>query len=144
MTSSVEHDADCKTTCTFGFKPSNNHGAIIQPSLRRKRPPGLSSFSARILALFLALGFSHTVVLAYEEKDEGGHVLLPGARPDGYSLEDMARLMGQFTTSGNDLRYYPATPFQILYTTATTGPPGLSIPCLNGGTGSLTSAATFL
>jgi hypothetical protein len=54
-----------------------------------------------LLALLLALVLSHAVVLAYEEEGGGGHVLPPLARPDGFSLEDMARLMGQFTTSGN-------------------------------------------
>jgi hypothetical protein len=57
----------------------------------------------------------------------------------------MARLMGQFTTSGNDLKYYPKTPFQILYTSATSGPPAMSIPCPNGGTGFLDSGSnTFI
>jgi len=62
----------------------------------------------------------------------------PGARPQGYSLEDMARLLARFTISGNDLKNYPSTPFQILYT-ASGGPPMMSIPCQNGGMGYLDS-----
>jgi hypothetical protein len=100
-----------------------------------------------LLALLLALVLSHAVVLAYEEEGGGGHVLPPLARPDGFSLEDMARLMGQFTTSGNaggiNSPYYPKTPFQILFTTSTSGPPAMSIPCPNGGSGFLDSGSNI-
>ncbi len=44
------------------------------------------------------------------------YVLPAHARPDGYSLRDMAKRVAQFTTSGNDPAAYPETPFQILYT----------------------------
>ena len=48
---------------------------------------------------------------------EGGGAILPAtARPSGYTLEDMAEELAYFSTSGNDLTYYPHTPFQILYT----------------------------
>jgi hypothetical protein len=90
--------------------------------MRRKSPHRSFTFLAWIVALLLALGLGPTIVPAEEGENEGGHVLPPGARPDGFSLEDMARPMGQFTRSGNDLKYYPKTPFQILYTTATSGP----------------------
>jgi hypothetical protein len=100
-----------------------------------------------LLALLLALVLSHAVVLAYEEEGGGGHVLPPLARPDGFSLEDMARLMGQFRTSGNaggmNSPYYPKTPFQILFTTSTSGPPAMSIPCPNGGSGFLDSGSNI-
>jgi len=46
----------------------------------------------------------------------GGAVLPATARPSGYTLEDMAEELAYFSTSGNDLTYYPDTPFQILYT----------------------------
>jgi len=49
----------------------------------------------------------------------GGVVLPPTATPSGFSLDDMAAEMALFSTSGNDLLYYPDTPFQILYTSAT-------------------------
>lgn len=45
----------------------------------------------------------------------GGNVLPPTAQPHGYSLEKMAVALANFTASGNDLTYYPKTPFQILY-----------------------------
>src|SRR5437870_10328743 len=45
----------------------------------------------------------------------GGRVLSAAARPDGYSLEDMAAQLAYFSTSGNNTSNYPATPFQILY-----------------------------
>jgi hypothetical protein len=50
----------------------------------------------------------------------GGGVVLPAtATPSDYTLDDMAAEMALFSTSGNDLHYYPDTPFQILYTSAT-------------------------
>jgi hypothetical protein len=45
----------------------------------------------------------------------GGTVLPPNATVDGYSLTDMARETARFTTSGNNLKYYPDTPIQVLY-----------------------------
>jgi hypothetical protein len=45
----------------------------------------------------------------------GGKVLPATTTPAGYSLEDMAEEMAYFSTSGNDLCFYPDTPFQILY-----------------------------
>ena len=48
-----------------------------------------------------------------------GRVLPANAKPSGFSLEKMAQLMALFDTSGNDLAYYPDTPFQLLYLNAT-------------------------
>ena len=45
----------------------------------------------------------------------GGNVLPPRATPHGYSLDDMASALALFDTSGNDLQFYPKTPFQILF-----------------------------
>jgi len=50
---------------------------------------------------------------------DGGIVLPASATPSGYSLEDMAAELALFSTSGNDLKHYPETPFQILYITDT-------------------------
>jgi hypothetical protein len=76
----------------------------------------------------------------------GGNVLPPDANFHGYSLNDMAKLMALFDTSGNDLRYYPKTPFQILY-----GDPGKTVvtsktcPQPPGGDGILvTGGNTFV
>jgi hypothetical protein len=46
----------------------------------------------------------------------GSGVLPPSATPLGYSRADMTRLLAQFTASGNDPKFFPTTPFQILYT----------------------------
>jgi hypothetical protein len=46
---------------------------------------------------------------------DGGNVLPPTASPSGYTLADMAEELAFFDTSGNNLAYYPDTPFQILY-----------------------------
>ena len=47
---------------------------------------------------------------------EGGSGVLPAsAKPFGYSLADMTRLLAVFTTSGNVEAFHPDTPFQILF-----------------------------
>jgi hypothetical protein len=46
----------------------------------------------------------------------GGGTVLPATdAPSGYSLADMGEELAFFDTSGNNLAYYPDTPFQILY-----------------------------
>ena len=50
-----------------------------------------------------------------EAQNGGGQVMPPSARPQGFSLTEMARLTAPFTTSSNDHVFYPVTPFQILY-----------------------------
>ena len=52
---------------------------------------------------------------------DDGVVLPATATPAGYSLADMADEMAYFATSGNDSRFYPDTPFQILYVDPSTG-----------------------
>lgn len=44
-----------------------------------------------------------------------GQVLPPAATPLGWSIDDMAAAVANFSISGNDLAYYPDTPFQIIY-----------------------------
>jgi hypothetical protein len=44
-----------------------------------------------------------------------GQVLPPNATPLGYSLDDMASAVANFSISGNDLAYFPDTPFHIIY-----------------------------
>ena len=84
-----------------------------------------------------------SLALAEKVEPRGGQVLPPGARPQGYSLEDMARLVGSFTINGNNPHSVTKTPFNILFT-ASGGPPAISIPC-QGGTGVLDSGCnTFL
>jgi hypothetical protein len=45
----------------------------------------------------------------------GGNVLPPGATSHGWTLDEMAAAVANFSISGNDLIYYPETPFQIIY-----------------------------
>ena len=54
-------------------------------------------------------------------------VLPPSATPAGYSRADMTRLLGQFTTSGNQSIYYPSTPFQVLYVDPTLFEPPIPV-----------------
>jgi hypothetical protein len=42
-------------------------------------------------------------------------VLPPAAAPLGYSLDQMAAAVANFSISGNDPSFYPNTPFQIIY-----------------------------
>jgi len=68
----------------------------------------------RLGALAVATGLS----LAVSGANSGagaGHVLQPSAQPHGYSLNDMAAAVADFSISGNDLDFYPDTPFTILY-----------------------------
>lgn len=44
-----------------------------------------------------------------------GHVLPPKATPQGWSIDDMAAAVANFSISGNDPAFYPDTPFQIIY-----------------------------
>lgn len=48
-------------------------------------------------------------------------VLPPSAHPHGWSLDRMTAALAQFSTSGNNPAYAPATPFQILATAPGTG-----------------------
>ncbi|HUO74921.1 MAG TPA: hypothetical protein VMU39_29420 [Solirubrobacteraceae bacterium] len=50
-------------------------------------------------------------------------VLPASAHPHGWSLTRMTSAIALFNTSGNNAAYYPATPFQILYT----GPSGFTV-----------------
>jgi hypothetical protein len=63
----------------------------------------------------------------------GGHVLPASARPLGYTLTDMASKLALFNASGEDLQYYPKTPFQILF--VTTSPGIVTMSCPYGGSG---------
>jgi hypothetical protein len=45
----------------------------------------------------------------------GAKVLPPGANPHGWSIDDMAEAVANFSISGNDRKFLPDTPFQILY-----------------------------
>jgi hypothetical protein len=84
----------------------------------QKRKLGLSSaFTVWMFFMLIALAIGTTMVCA--DEGEGGHVLPPKARPHGYSLDRMVSLDALFQTSGNaggiNSRYYPHTPFQILF-----------------------------
>jgi hypothetical protein len=81
---------------------------------------------------FLMVGVPIPPALGFSDAG-GGHVLPAGARPLGYTLTDMARKLALFNASGEDLQYYPKTPFQILF--VTTSPGIVPIACPYGGSG---------
>ena len=97
----------------------------------------------RLAALLLgALLFTAAASADSQNDQGGGSVLPPNVKPLGYSLEDMAKLLAQFGTSGNNPQYYPNTPFQVLYgdssiTTVTSkvcpNPPGGNGILVTGG-----------
>jgi hypothetical protein len=67
-----------------------------------------------LIAGFLTL-FGLGLSVAKAQSGEGSLVLPPSATPFGYSLTDMAAEVALMSSYGNDLEFYPDTPFQILY-----------------------------
>ena len=59
--------------------------------------------------LLSSIAFSHA---------GSGQVLPSSARPHGYSLDAMASAVANFSITGNDPAFYPDTPFQIIYRSA--------------------------
>jgi hypothetical protein len=68
-----------------------------------------------VLGVFCGLAITSAGALA----GGGGNVLAPSAKPHGYTLADLALATALFNTSGNNLSYYPNTPFQVLFVSAT-------------------------
>jgi hypothetical protein len=99
------------TMSTVDTNPGRTDKAWRRHRLRR----GLVRGVAGLGALLVVAGFVAPSGVAAAAQG-GANVLPPTATPSGFSLADMARLVGQFTTSGNDPAYLPATPFQLLYT----------------------------
>jgi hypothetical protein len=69
----------------------------------------MKRFILGLAALALLLGSAGQVAAG------GGKVMPAMARPLGYTLADMAEELAFFDTTGNNLAFYPDTPFQILY-----------------------------
>lgn len=80
----------------------------------------------------VALVASSTFVLA----QYGGTVMPPQATPRGYSLDAMAKALALFDTSGNNMLFYPKTPFQILFQDPNKTQ-FQNVTCPNGGPGFL-------
>ena len=80
----------------------------------------------RPFTLLVALAIAPIMVFAQTTKcetgDKGGHILPGPASPRGYSLSDMARVSAFFNTGPRELRFYPETPFQILYAPVNASP----------------------
>ena len=68
-------------------------------------------FAARLVPVVALLLVQGATVKGFDT----GVVLDPSATPLGVSLTQMATALGQFGASGNDLQFYPQTPFQILF-----------------------------
>lgn len=67
-------------------------------------------------SFFMLVVICFSMVLSAGSVSAGsGNVLPPTAKPHGYTLGKMAVALANFNVSGNDLTYYPDTPFQILY-----------------------------
>jgi len=69
-------------------------------------------FTRRVMTSLAALCVACVTQFAWADDDA---VLSPNAKPFGYSLTSMASATALFDSSGNNLSYYPMTPFQILY-----------------------------
>jgi hypothetical protein len=88
--------------------------------------------STRFLHSLLALLAISTFALG----QHGGNVMPPQARPRGYSLDAMAKALALFDTSGNNMQFYPKTPFQILFQDPSKTQ-FQNVTCPNGGPGFL-------
>jgi hypothetical protein len=75
----------------------------------------IERFISRCRVVLLGTILATALAPAHAANGGSGNVLPPDATPHGWSLEDMAAAVANFTASGNDLSYYPDTPFQILY-----------------------------
>jgi hypothetical protein len=89
------------------------------------------------MGLPIAILLAIAMLLSLAFAGGGGNVMPASAKPHGYSLDDMTLKMALFQTSGNNLTYYPQTPFQILYMAGGATRSDLSCPVPNGGTGDL-------
>jgi hypothetical protein len=56
-----------------------------------------------------------TLVATASARAGGGRIMPPEATPLGWSLDDMAAAVANFSISGNDPAFFPDTPFQIIY-----------------------------
>ena len=88
-----------------------------EPSIsdHRRHVPRRLTVLVAALALLACWALAPQARAVAAGNDTGQGVLPPPATPKGYSLDDMSRLTALFTTSFNNPRYYPDTPFQILY-----------------------------
>lgn len=69
----------------------------------------------RSLVTCLGLCLLTAALAVAARQPRGGKVLPPEATPHGWSLDDMAAAVANFSISGNDEAYHPDTPFQIIY-----------------------------
>ena len=74
----------------------------------------------RSLTALLGVALAATVTLGVASvsgasSNRNFKVLPPSATPLGWSLDEMASAIANFSASGNDPDYYPDTPFQIVY-----------------------------
>src|SRR5215470_15163090 len=84
----------------------------IRGSFKIARSAG-HSLIGTVLGVVLLL---NVATLAQSQNGQGGgNVQPPNAKPQGHSLEGMAKLLALFDTSNNNPIYYPKTPFQILF-----------------------------
>ena len=85
-----------------------------QTSHALKMTLATATTSARSIAAALAVSLAMAVG-APSASAGPGDVLPPTATPLGWSLDEMASAVANFSISGNDPAYYPDTPFQIIY-----------------------------
>src|SRR5438034_8589397 len=67
------------------------------------------------------------VLLAISAVSSQAGILPAQSRPRGTSIDDMAAALAKFQDTGNNLSFYPDTPFQILF-----------VQDFNAGTGTFT------
>ena len=90
-----------KTMITPTRNPSGPMWAGTKPSTQRM-----------VATLLVGLAM---IACTLSARAGASNVLPSNATPLGYSLDDMASAVANFSISGNDPAYYPDTPFQIIY-----------------------------
>ena len=86
---------------------------IAQTGRAWKRPLAVTSTPLHMVLAAMIFGLAAST--GAQQCKGSGAVLPPAARVFGYSLDNMASAVANFSISGNDPAFYPDTPFQILY-----------------------------
>jgi len=88
----------------------NQWGAMAKPAVNRS-----SIRIVLLVAVTVLLGLVSATPIAANTGSHSGRVLPPDAHPFGYSLDRITRDLAVFSSSNNDLKFLPDTPFQVLY-----------------------------
>jgi hypothetical protein len=69
----------------------------------------------RVVTTLIVVTIWLGTILSPCAKAAGGNILPASAQPLGWTIDDMAAAIANFSITGNDPAYYPDLPFQIIY-----------------------------